>query len=184
MNLKIRLTQNQQKMIFVGVLCLASVGYLYTAFFWLPISGQERDAQGKIKDVESKISVATREAERMPRLESQIADLEKQAGQISQQLPNKKDVGQILITLSQLAQRYGVSIVSFSPGPKTVKPYFFELHYPLVIEGRFHDVGKFFAAISLEKRIFNVENVSFGSADPETGIMQVSLTLLTYQYKT
>ncbi len=184
MKFKIKLTEKEQKMAFAAVLCFASLSYLYIAFFWLPIAHEKSDIQSKISLLDAKIADATRQAEKMPRLKSQIADLERQAAQISQQLPNRKAVGDILVTLSKLAGRYNISILNFAPGKKVIKPYFIELQYPIVIEGQFHDIGKFFAALSLGERILNIQDVSFGAADPETGLMHVSLTLLAYQYKT
>jgi type IV pilus assembly protein PilO len=184
MVLKIKLTAQEQKMAIAGLICLASLSYLYVAFFWLPITHKKSDTQSKISILDAKIASATRQAEKMPHLKTQIADLEKQAAQLSKQLPSRKGVGDILVTLSKLAERYDISILNFSPGNKVIKPYFIELQYPIVIEGQFHNIGKFFAALSLGERILNIQGVSFGAANPETGIMQVSLTLLAYQYKT
>ena len=183
MAIQISLTKKEQKMAFAGLLCIAFFGYAYIAFVWIPISQKKSSLQTEIFSTDARISEATSQAEKMPRLKSKIADLERQAREISRQLPNKKGVGDTLVILSELARRHNIAIVNFSPGPNISKPYFIELQYPLVIEGQFHDIGKFFAALSLEERLFNIQDVSFGSADPDTGIMQVRLTLLTYQYK-
>lgn len=183
MDIKINLTKKEQKMALAGTLFLAFFGYAYIAFVWIPISQKKSSLQTEIFSTDARISQATSQAEKMPRLKSKIAELEQQAREVSRQLPNKKGVGDTLVILSELAQRHNISIVSFSPGPNIAKPYFIELQYPLVIEGQFHDIGKFFAALALEERLFNIQDVSFGHADPETGIMQVRLTLLAYQYK-
>ncbi len=184
MNLNIKLSPTQQKMLLASALSIGSVGYLYIAFFWLPISKKEAAIQKQLKETNSKIETATRQSMMVSHLKLEIAQLNKQATEISKQIPNTKEVGNTLVTISQLAQQYNVSILSFSPGKQVPNPYFFELQYPLTIEGRFHDIGKFFAALALKKRIFNLQDVSFGSANAETGLIHVNLILLAYQYKT
>ena len=184
MTIKIKLSQNQQKMLLAAVLCVGSLGYLYAAFFWLPISKKEADLQKQLGDLNSKIATATRQSMMMPHLKVQLDELNKQTNEVSKQIPNSKGVGNILVTLSALAQQYNISVISFSPGKQISKPYFFELQYPLTIEGQFHDIGKFFAALALKKRIFNIQDVSFGPANAETGLMHVNFILLAYQYKT
>ncbi len=184
MTLKINLSQSQQKTLLAAALCIGSVGYLYAAFFWLPISKKETDLQKQIKDTSMKIETATRQSMMLSHLKLEIAQLNKQATEVSRQIPNTKGVGNTLVTISQLAAQYNISVISFSPGKQVTNPYFFELQYPITIEGQFHDIGKFFAALALKKRIFNLRDVSFGPAKADTGLMRVDLILLAYQYKT
>lgn len=184
MNLKIKLSPNQQKMLLATFLFIGSLGYLYIAFFWSPISQKEAGLQKQIQDTNSKIETATRQSMMMSHLKLEISQLNKQATEVSRQIPNTKGVENTLVTLNELAARYNISVISFSPGKQVPNPYFFELQYPMTIEGQFHDIGKFFAALALKKRIFNLQDVSFGSANAETGLIHVNLILLAYQYKT
>jgi Tfp pilus assembly protein PilO len=52
----------------------------------------------------------------------------------------------------------------------------------MTVRGRFHDIGRFLAAIALEERIFNVRDIAFPSPAGD-GTMVVTFTLVTYQYK-
>ena len=43
-----------------------------------------------------------------------------------------------------------VRVVSFTPGATRPQQYFIELTYPVSIKGRYHDIGRFLAAVALE----------------------------------
>jgi type IV pilus assembly protein PilO len=151
-------------------------------FFWLPISQKMDDLSGKISKIDSDISKATAQASRLQRLQADLATLNQQAVEAERRLPREKSVPDVLDTLSNLAEQNRVHIQSFSPGPQKSQPFFNELSYPMSVKGSFHDVGRFFAAIALEERIFNVKDVDF-PAESADGQMTVTFTLLTYQYK-
>jgi len=53
----------------------------------------------------------------------------------------------------------------------------------MTVKGGYHSVGRFLAAVALEERIFNVKNVMYSEPLAKTGEMQVTFTLISYQYK-
>jgi Tfp pilus assembly protein PilO len=179
----IKLTKQQQQMIALGVLMLGGFGYSYVAFFWLPISAKIKEANEKIAEVEKKIEKAQQQAGRLARLQQELVTLNQQAEDAEKRLPKQKDVPDILLNIGNLAEKAQVDLVSFAPGPASGKsPHFSELNYPMSIKGSFHNIGKFFALVSLEDRIYNLQNVVYGAPDGG-GSMTVSFTLVSYQYK-
>lgn len=179
---KIKLTKQQQQMAALGVLMLGGFGYSYFTFFWSPISTKIKDTRAKITDVEAKIQKAQQQAARLPRLEAELVRLNDQAVEAETRLPKKKSVPEMLVTISTLAEKNRVELLTFSPGATTNKQFFSELNYPMTIKGSYHNIGKFLAAIALEDRIFNVQNVIYSDASG-SGEMSVSFTLVSYQYK-
>lgn len=178
----IQLSKQQQQYLGAGaVLFLVGAG-LYVKFFWLPISDKRKELEDQITQIEAKIAKAEAQASRLTRLQSELATLNQQAIEAEKRLPKDKDVPDILVTLSRLAEKNRVSIQAFSPGPQKGQQYFTELSYPMTIKGSYHNVGRFFAALALETRIFNVTNVVYPGADG-SGEMMVTFILLTYQYK-
>lgn len=182
MAVNIKLTKQQQQILAAAVVGLGAFGYIYIAFFWLPISNKITQTSDQITQIEAKIDKAKREAARKDKLEAELRALSDKAAESEKRLPKEKSTPDILVTISQLADKYHVDLVSFAPGATTNKQFFSELNYPISVKGHFHDVGKFLAAISLEERIFNVQNVSYGSASAD-GVMTVNFTLISYQYK-
>ena len=178
----IKLTKQQQQMLGLGVLMLAGFGYSYVAFFWLPMSQKIKDSKAKIEVIEGKITKATQQAARLPRLREELKRLNTQAEEAELRLPKKKSVPDILTAIGGLAAKYHVDMVSFAPGPVANKQFFSELNYPMSVKGSYHNIGKFFAAVGLEERIFNIANVVYSAPDA-SGVMTVTFTLVSYQYK-
>lgn len=177
-----QLSKQQQQYVGAGaVLFLVFIG-VYVKFFWLPIAQAKAEATAKIEAIEAKIAKAKQQAARLERLQAEIASLNERAAEAEKRLPKTKSVPDILLSISALAQKHRVAIMSFAPGPQKSQTYFIELAYPLAIKGSYHNIGRFLAALSLEERIFNVRNISYPTADA-VGDMTVTFTLLSYQYK-
>jgi Tfp pilus assembly protein PilO len=181
---QIKLTKQQQQAIIAGVLGLGGFGYAYITFFWMPVSKKIEEAYKKSEEVQAKIERATKQAARLPRLEAELVQLNQMAVEAERRLPKKKSVPEILVAMTDLAQKANVHILTFTPGPaKQGGASFMELNYPMQVKGSFHSIGKFLAAISLQERIYNVQNVVYGGASDADGVMTVTFTLVSYQYK-
>ncbi|MEK7383667.1 MAG: type 4a pilus biogenesis protein PilO [Elusimicrobiota bacterium] len=178
----IKLSRQQQQYLGAGAVFLGLFVVLYVKFFWLPISQSKAEFSDKIAQIEAKITKAEAQASRLKRLQDELASLNEQAGEAEKRLPKTKSVPEILLALSRLAQKGRVTLQTFSPGPQKSQQYFTELSYPMTIKGSYHNIGRFFAAVSLEERIFNVKDVVYPAAGSD-GEMTVTFTLLTYQYK-
>ena len=178
----IQLTKDQQQYVGAGAIGAAVAAFLLIKFFWLPISYKKDELQKKIEQIDAKIVKAEAQASRLTRLQNELALLNQQAGEAEKRLPKDKSVPDILVTLNRLAQKESVTIQTFTPGAQKSQQYFIELNYPMTVKGTFHSIGRFFAAIALEERIFNIQNVVYPAADG-TGTMTVTFTLLSYQYK-
>jgi Tfp pilus assembly protein PilO len=180
----IQLSKQQQQYLGAGAFLFVIGSIIYVKFFWLPISQKMSDFTDQITQIDAKISKAKAQASRLQRLQADLATLKQEAVEAERRLPKTKSVPDVLVTLASLAQQNQVNIMTFSPGPQKTLPQqsFIELSYPMTVKGSFHNIGRFFAAVALEERIFNVKDVLFPSAGGD-GEMSVTFTLLTYQYK-
>jgi type IV pilus assembly protein PilO len=177
-----QLTKQQQQTLGGGIFLFAVVAGLYVKFFWLPISAKQSELSEQIAQIETKIAKAEAQASRLKRLQDELASLNQQAFEAERRLPKDKDIPDILVTLSKLADKHRVSIQSISPGPQKSQQYFTELAYPMAVKGSYHNLGRFFAAVALETRIFNMRDVVYPGVGGD-GEMVATFTLLTYQYK-
>ena len=178
----IQLSKQQQQYLGGGAVLFCVFAVLYVKFFWLPVSQSKTELSDKIAQIEAKISKAEAQASRLTRLQDELASLNQQAVEAEKRLPKTKSVPEILLALSRLAQKGRVTLQTFSPGPQKSQTYFTELNYPMSVKGSYHNLGRFFAAVALEERIFNIKDVVYPAAGAD-GEMTVTFTLLTYQYK-
>ena len=180
--LNIQLTKKQQQTLALAALLLCGGGYAYIRYFWLPTSAVIAKKAADIKDIEGKIERAKSQAARLPRIKKEKETLDEQAIEAEKQLPKSRDLPAVITTVAALARQYGVELKTFTPGNLTTQQYYIEVPYQLSVRGRYHDIGRFLAAVALEQRIYNVRGVNYGAPDVE-GKLSVSLSLIAYQYK-
>lgn len=177
---KIQLTKQQQQFLVIGAIWLIGGGYAYINYFWLPTATKIAKTQAEIDEVQGKILKAKGQAGRLEKIQREIQVLNDQAVEAEKRLPRNRDLPAVIDTLSALTQRHNLKLAGISVGSPSDKQYFTEISYALSITGTYHDIAKFFAAVALEQRIFNVRGVNF-SGSGET--LTASFQLIAYQYK-
>ena len=181
---KINLTPKQMQIAGASIALVGAFGFVYLKYFWQPVSERITKAKESIELVEGKINKAKAQAARLPQIQRELVVLNEQAADAEKRLPKTKDLPAVIDTISALSQKHRVSLLSFAPGSQSAKQYFIEVPYTVSAIGSYHDVGRFFSAIALEERIFNVRNVVFGGpAGAVPGRVSVNFTLVAYQYK-
>lgn len=178
-----QLTKEQKQNLAGAVVMLVVGTYLYIHHLWNPWSKRIAEDRQKIMEVRNKIQSAQQEARRLDQLEKEMAALSLQAQDAEKRLPKTRDMPTVFDTIHRLTQHNKVQLVSFAPGPAATKTYFIEIAYQISIVGKYHDVGRFLASISTEERIYNIKDVSFALGGSDDKKLNVTFTLLAYQYR-
>lgn len=179
-----QLTNAQKKNLAAGFAMLAVFFYMYLKFVWLPWSHRIAEDRQQTKDVKNKIETAKGEAKHLDILDKELKALDAQTVDAERRLPKTRDLPTVFDTLNRFAQKYRVQLNSFSPGAVTTKTYFIEIAYQISLTGRYHDVGRYLAALSTAERIYNIKDVTFaGGGSDEKAKLTVNFTLLAYQYR-
>ena len=89
------------------------------------------------------------------KLESVKRDLEIKKAQ----LPDKKEIPQLLTTISSLGKESGLSFLLFRPKPEVPKEFYAEIPVEIKVEGGYHEVASFFSRVGNLDRIVNITNV-------------------------
>jgi len=152
--------------------------YLY--YFYIPYSKKISELKIKISKLESNITQAKMAKAKYIDLNKKLDELNNQKIELEKKIPKDKDMPEVIKTIKFIADKYGVSIRSINSGSavKDSEGYFFRVVYNINVIGSYHNIGRFFAAISLNERIFNIENVAISGGDPSN----VSFMLVSYQY--
>lgn len=179
----IKLTKQQQQVVAAAVMGVAAFVFCYVKFFWLPISAKTAEVRAKIETLAGEIETAKRQAARLPDLEKQLVLLNERKVEAERRLPKTKSIPDILVTLGAVGEKSRVFITSFAPGPSKGQQYFIEMRFPVSARGSYHNLGRFFAGLALEQRLFNVYNVNFAQPSEATGEMGITFDLAAYQYK-
>ena len=152
--------------------------FLYLYYFWIPSSKKIDEMKKKVSNMELEIKKAEEISSRYPDLNKKLLELQTQKADIEKKLPKEKNMQDLMKTIKKIADKHSIVINSISPSTTVKDQYFFRITYNISITGSYHNVASFFAEISLQERILNVENVVI----PGGELSSVNFILVSYQY--
>lgn len=141
------------------------------------LRGQELELQRKLSEVRS---IAANIGE----FEEEIASLEIKLQKVLRQLPDDKEIEVVLSDISNLGKTAGIEIKSFQRRDEVVHGFYAEVPISLEIEGKYHDIGRFFDMLARLPRIVNMGAVDMKVAGESMDgtILKVSGTATTFRF--
>ncbi|NLI10934.1 MAG: type 4a pilus biogenesis protein PilO [Elusimicrobia bacterium] len=156
--------------------------YAYVAYFWMPYSKKIADNKVKLEKLEKDISSAKQIKAQFKNLQEKLEQLKIQKAEAEKKLPRDKKLPDLIRTLKSLSDKNSVKILFINPSSSSRDQYFTKVNYSMSVKGKYHDIGRFFAAIALEERILNVEDLVISQLDAAGDSCSVNFNLSAYQY--
>lgn len=151
--------------IFAGVFLLAIIGAIYYFGLHMTLSDSLESAENDYQA----LLIAKTEAEQRQgeflRLTQELAGREGVDRQNKRVLPEKAEIAAFLDDLNRLAELNGLRIGRVEPRPEEAQEMLVKIPVALQLQGRFHEVSKFFHNVSGLERAINMENVEL--TEPE-----------------
>lgn len=168
--------------IIIGISVLLGVGY-YVGVYQDANSGlkglrtQELELQRKLSEVRSI-------AANIDEFREEIDDLELQLSKVLRQLPDKKEIEVLLTDISNLGKTAGIEIKSFQRRDEVEHGFYAEVPISIEIEGRYHDIARFFDLLADLPRIVNMGSLSIkvASENFESTRLKVKGTATTFRF--
>jgi len=110
----------------------------------------------------------------------QLADMQQQFGAMLQQLPNKTQIADLLVDVSQAGLASGLEFNLFQPSGERRKDFYAEKPIRLTVVGSYHEFGEFVSNLAALPRIVTMHNVSITPGKGEK--MTMNATAKTYRY--
>jgi len=161
----------------------ASAGYYF--FVWKslhPVLLEERAQEAKLFDtLESK----ARKAANLQAYKDQLAEMEKSFGAMLRQLPNKTEVPNLLVDVSQTGLGAGLDEKLFQPQGEARKDFYAELPISIRLTGDYHQMGNFASGVAALPRIVTLHDIEItpaGGKDLSAGDLVLNVTAKTYRY--
>jgi type IV pilus assembly protein PilO len=140
-----------------------------------PLKKQFKDKQGKAANLEA--------------YKKQMAEMEKRFGSMLRQLPQKAEVADLLVEISQTGLSNNLEFSLFKPSQERRKEFYAELPVNIQVTGTYHDFGNFATGIAALPRIVTIHDVTMnpigkvkkGEVD-EDRKLSFKLIAKTYRY--
>lgn len=172
-----------QRLLIIAVVYLA-----VAAGFWFGVYSRTQRSiatlQSQHQELETKKEVVQKRAEDKVAFEQELEDLTLQLRQALRQLPDDREIPDLLSRISTIARRIGLEIHRFLPQDEIVHEYHAEVPVEIELRGSYHEVAMFFDRLSKLSRIVYVQDIKMSAPVEASGKVLVSVTgrLTTFRF--
>lgn len=173
----------QQKL---GVLAGLIIAVLLLDYFLLysPQSDEISGLTQEIKNSRNQRDKKKKEAANIPKLKEQMAQLDGMLKEAVAQLPDRKEIPDLLSSISNKVKESGLDILIFRPRAENFQEFYAEIPVDIVVRGGFHNVATFFDEVGRLNRLVNIANIELRNpkANEDQVIMEVSTIATTFRF--
>jgi type IV pilus assembly protein PilO len=179
------LSAEQKKKLAVGVISAFAFCYIYWSYGVKPMEAKIQKEEAQIKQLESQVSNAQLQAQRLPQIQREYADLKTRMADVEKELPKDKYFPGILRLLTHQLQRFHLTLTNLAPGSVQNENIYQSIPQQLTLTGRFHNLGRFLTAIGTQQQILSTENmkVNLAGGDDNNPTIQANFTITAYMAK-
>ncbi|PTL78540.1 type 4a pilus biogenesis protein PilO [Vitiosangium sp. GDMCC 1.1324] len=111
--------------------------------------------------------------------------LEQKLAEALTELPENKDVEELLAQLNDIGKKSGLEISRVEPGPETVGggDFFARIPIKMVVSGNYHEIAMFLAEVSNMRRIVNVNNIKLDGAKVKNEKVMLNSSFLATTFR-
>ncbi|MGH7804132.1 MAG: type 4a pilus biogenesis protein PilO, partial [Candidatus Binatia bacterium] len=157
---------------------------LYWYFLFAPAQAMIAEKSKLVEDKSSEKTTKTRMIARLPQIKEEVKQLEAQLRAALSQLPDQKEIPELLSTVSTVGREAGLDILVFRQRPENLKEFYAEVPVEMVMRGNYRQVTSFLDAVGKLNRIVNVTNISLKNPTvrPDGVIIDTSCTSVTFRF--
>ena len=167
------------RMTLIGMVFVAVLGLGY----WFDIKDQGirlEKAEQKEMQLRQTFEAKAGKAANLVAYEQQLEEMKASFGAMLRQLPNKTEVAELLVDISQTDLAAGLEFKLFKPQNEVPKEFYAELPISISVKGHYHEFGTFISGVAALPRIVIVHNVNM--APGENGELSMDILAKTYRY--
>jgi type IV pilus assembly protein PilO len=160
----------------------ASLGYYF--FVWKTQRPLLLEARAQETELMNTLETKARKAANLQAYKDQLAEMEKSFGAMLRQLPNKTEVPNLLVDISQTGLAAGLDEKLFQPQNEVRKDFYAELPINIRLTGDYHAMGTFAGGIAALPRIVTLHDIEINRVDQKSvgGDLVLNVTAKTYRY--
>ena len=163
----LKLSNTKKLLILVAILCV--LGGLYLKTYILPEQEDLSDLQRQMDKLMKELYDSKAITRDLQTYKDQVKKLDEELTHALKQLPNEKEIPEILKNISSLGKESQLEFVLFRPKPEEPQQFYARVPIELTMIGTFHNTGLFFDRLSKLSRIINVVDFNMARAKEPSG---------------
>ena len=147
-----------QKLGLLAALILAILLLDYVSFY-SPLADQIADLSAHVESARMERDKKKKLAANLPALKEQARLLDGMLKEAMAQLPDRKEIPDLLSSISTKVTESGLEILLFRPRPENPQEFYVEIPVDIVVRGGFHNLVTFFDEVGRLARLINLQNI-------------------------
>jgi type IV pilus assembly protein PilO len=178
----LRLPGQQKVGILAGlILFLLILGYFYV---YLPSDDKLAKLAEEVGSVTADRDKKRALSANLPKLQKELQEWDSKLKTAVAQLPDRKEIPDLLSSLSTKAREAGLEILLFRPRAENFQEFYAEIPVDIVVRGGFFNAVTFFDEVGKLNRLVNIDNIDL--KNPKLGsepvVLDISTLATTYRF--
>lgn len=171
-----------QKIAILAVVIILAAA-LYYSFMHVPLGDQIAKLADSVEIAKNEKLTKLQKAASLPRLRQDLARLDLELKRAVAQLPDRKEVADLLSNITAKAQSAGLDVLVFRPRAETLQEHYAEVPVDITVKGNYHEMIDFFDNVGRLDRLINIDNIGFKNPTVNGDRVFVETTTVATAYR-
>jgi len=171
-----------QKIAILATAIMLAAG-LYYSFLHVPLGDEIAKLADSVEIANNEKLTKFQKAASLPRLRQDLARLDLELKKAVAQLPDRKEVADLLGSISSRAQSAGLEVLAFRPRAESFQEFYAEVPVDLTVKGNYHEMIDFFDNVGRLDRLINIDNIGFKNPTVNGERVLVETTTVATAYR-
>jgi len=179
----LELPARQRVLLLVGAVFL--LFFLYAYLFYWPRAQEISNRRAQLEDLTRNRDRMAAVASNLEAARKTVADLDAALKQAVAELPDTKEIPDLLSNVSSIGRESGLDVVQFRQRPEQPIDFYAEVPVEVLVRGTFQQIATFFDRVSRLTRIVNVSGIGMKMPtrmEHDPVILDTSCTVTTFRF--
>ena len=176
-----KIKRKQRLLISFGTIII--FGGVFYALDYMPKTAEIASAKQDVENLEQRLTTVKIRARNLKKFREERARVKAEFHEALKLLPNKREIPDLLRSISQMGTDSSLEFRLFSPQPENSRDFYMEIPVTLEVRGEYRNVTLFFDQIGRMDRIVNILNIAMSPEKPLSTSLITKCTAITYRFK-
>ncbi|EFK05975.1 pilus assembly protein, PilO [delta proteobacterium NaphS2] len=176
-----KIKRTHRIMILVATILL--FGGAFYALDYAPKSEEITMAEENVERLAQQLKTTKIRAKSIEKIRARHAEVRKQFHEALKLLPDKREIPDLLKSISQQGLDAKLEFRLFSPQPEKSRAFYMEIPVSIEVRGEYRNVVDFFDRVGRMDRIVNILNISMKPDKPLSTQLLTRCMAITYRFK-